>query len=380
MTARGGGTRARGVRQSVAAAAGLKRRARAVLGELDDQAPTSAAEAAAGMRALAAAGLERLRLTHTTSPASNELVALIAAAHDLEWTLRDHERRERARRRADVAAGVRRLASIEGSAALLGRACEEAARSCDLSRVLLSRVRDGVWSPRTLYDGAAPSEAGLPEGGRATAVALDRLDDERLVVASGLPAIITNGSSDARTSHTVSRLMHTRPYIIVPVTAARRVLGLFHAARRSDGGPVGEDDRDALWSFAQGFAYAYERAVALERIHAQRDVVRLAFATSETVLANADQEVDLVRLVGRATPPIPRRERLRIGDTHAARHAGLTERERDVLTLMAQGLGNAAIAEHLVISRSTVKSHVRNILRKLDAVNRVEAITRARAS
>lgn len=379
MTAPGGGTAAPSLRQRLAAAARLERRARAVLGDGHGQAPTSPAEALTAMRAVADSGLERLQITGEASPASEELFAVVTAAQDLEGELRDHERRQRARRRAVVDAGVRRLASIDGSAALLGQVCEDAARSCNLSRVLLSRIRDGVWSPWKLYDGSKAIEGSLREGGRATAIALERLEDERLVVASGRPAIIIDGSRHARTSRTVSRLMLTRPYVIVPIAPDGRVLGLFHAQRPADAGPVDDEGSDALWAFAQGFAYAYERAVALERLHAQREAVRSAFATSEKALADTDQEVDLVRLVGRATPPTPRRGLLRLGGTDAAVHAGLTERERDVLALMVEGLGNAAIAERLVVSRSTVKSHVRNILRKLGAVNRADAISRSRA-
>jgi DNA-binding CsgD family transcriptional regulator len=375
-----GGTAARSVRQSVATAARLERRARAVLGDGHGQAPTSPAEALAATRAVAASCLERLQITGEAPPAPEELIAIVAAAQDLEGELREHERRQRARRRADVDAGVRRLACIDGSAALLGQVCEEAARSCNLSRVLLSRIRDGVWSPWTLYDSREAIEGSLPEGGHATAIALERLEDERLVVASGRPALITDGSGESRTSRTVDRLMLTRPYVIVPIAPAGRVLGLFHAQRPADRGPVDDEDRDALWAFAQGFAYAYERAVAVERLQAQRAVVRSAFATSEKALADTDQEVDLVRLVGRATPPTPRKDRLRLGDTDATLRAGLTARERDVLALMVEGLGNAAIAERLVLSRSTVKSHVRNVLRKLGAVNRADAISRSRGS
>jgi DNA-binding NarL/FixJ family response regulator len=51
----------------------------------------------------------------------------------------------------------------------------------------------------------------------------------------------------------------------------------------------------------------------------------------------------------------------------------LTRRERDVLRLLAQGRENSAIAEELVISRATVKTHVAHLLHKLGLENRVQA-------
>jgi len=56
----------------------------------------------------------------------------------------------------------------------------------------------------------------------------------------------------------------------------------------------------------------------------------------------------------------------------------LTEREREILALIAQGLANQAIAQRLVLSVKTVQNHVSNIFGKLQVASRAEAIVRAR--
>jgi NarL family two-component system response regulator LiaR len=55
----------------------------------------------------------------------------------------------------------------------------------------------------------------------------------------------------------------------------------------------------------------------------------------------------------------------------------LTPREREVLELMVEGLTNPEIAERLTVSRSTAKAHVSNVLSKMGATNRAEAIALA---
>ena len=55
----------------------------------------------------------------------------------------------------------------------------------------------------------------------------------------------------------------------------------------------------------------------------------------------------------------------------------LTAREREVLTLMVEGLSNPDIAERLTVSRATARAHVSNILAKLGVSNRAEAVALA---
>lgn len=58
----------------------------------------------------------------------------------------------------------------------------------------------------------------------------------------------------------------------------------------------------------------------------------------------------------------------------------LTDRELEVLTMMAAGTANRAIARQLIVTLDTVKKHVSHVLAKLGATNRTEAVARARDS
>jgi DNA-binding NarL/FixJ family response regulator len=62
----------------------------------------------------------------------------------------------------------------------------------------------------------------------------------------------------------------------------------------------------------------------------------------------------------------------------AAPFADLTDREREVLELVARGRSNAEIGRQLMISAKTVRNHVSNVFAKLQVTDRAQAIVRAR--
>ena len=112
------------------------------------------------------------------------------------------------------------------------------------------------------------------------------------------------------------------------------------------------------------------------------------------LLKDADQDelVQAVRAVSRGqaifSPAIAQRliQYFAVLPSQAP-HAGpplvfpeLTDREREVLALIARGDSNAAIAHRLVLSIKTVQNHVSNIFSKLQVADRAQAIVRARAA
>jgi DNA-binding NarL/FixJ family response regulator len=94
--------------------------------------------------------------------------------------------------------------------------------------------------------------------------------------------------------------------------------------------------------------------------------------------------VDAIRLVAAGNallgPTVTRRLLERFADVPEPRDAptdalaSLTERELEILQLVARGLSNAEIADRLVVSETTVKTHVSNLLRKLGVRDRVQAV------
>jgi DNA-binding NarL/FixJ family response regulator len=117
---------------------------------------------------------------------------------------------------------------------------------------------------------------------------------------------------------------------------------------------------DALAAGASGFLL---KDVTAEQLF---EAVRVV-AAGEALLAPAVTR-RLIAEFARLRPKLPTRpERLR----------DLTPRETEVLRLVAEGLSNAEIAERLVVTKETVKTHVSHILAKLDLRDRSQAVVLA---
>ncbi|WP_395728092.1 AAA family ATPase [Nakamurella sp.] len=152
---------------------------------------------------------------------------------------------------------------------------------------------------------------------------------------------------------------------------------------------------DALW----------RKAVAAWRdLGSPYELAYSAFRLNEAMLSGADRQSAVVRGEARTSliearriadrlAAAPLRDRidalatrahLSLMTTHSRSvsrseddHLGLTDREREVLGLVAEGYSNGQIGQALFISRKTASVHVSNILRKLGVSSRVEAATRS---
>jgi DNA-binding NarL/FixJ family response regulator len=200
------------------------------------------------------------------------------------------------------------------------------------------------------------------------------VDDEPLIRA-GLRAIITSedglsvlgeAADGAEVPGLVARLRPDVVLMDVRMPAVDGIRATAHLMSTVDEPPkvivvttFENDDYvyDALVAGASGFLL--KRARPKEIVAAIRTVV-----TGESLLFPAA----IRRLAAQHAPASP-------GDGLAG--AGLTEREREVLRLMAGGLSNVEIAGELYLGIQTVKTHVGNVLAKLGARDRTQAVIRA---
>jgi DNA-binding CsgD family transcriptional regulator/tetratricopeptide (TPR) repeat protein len=130
----------------------------------------------------------------------------------------------------------------------------------------------------------------------------------------------------------------------------------------------------ARFRHAEALAAGGDRAGARLRANEARAAAeRIDMGLIVDRVADLERRVGLVRIAGGSAPGSPASAATRTVEDD------LTERERQVLTLIAQGLSNRQIAERLFISAKTASVHVSNILRKTNTSSRTEAAFLARS-
>jgi DNA-binding CsgD family transcriptional regulator len=328
------------------------------------------------------------RVTAAPGPdAAAELRAVLRQLRTIAGQAAEHDFEQHVQRLRDTSAALRRLGTATSSAQLVDQVCAHFVRRCGFGRAVLSRVESLTWRPWMAHFTADTAEAAWFADWVDRPIALDELVVETEVLTGRRPVAVL----DTEASHVYRPIIvdagHSSSYVVAPVILAGQVAGFFHA----DHAPVSRRseavDRDVLWTFAQGFSLAYERSVLAERLQAQRDQLREALGSAQELLISPSPLLELADDTadgGRAEGAGELRSLVPMSDCppapgNAARDGSgeeLTDRERDVLRLLAVGATNAQIADHLVVSESTVKSHVRHILRKFGAVNRAQAISR----
>jgi len=144
---------------------------------------------------------------------------------------------------------------------------------------------------------------------------------------------------------------------------AVRLCGMAEALRETIGAPLPPIERPAYErTIAAACAQLGEEAFARARTEGRSMSLEQAFSPPQEPDSTLEQVAKVLRPAAseQVSPTFP---------------AGLTEREVEVLRLVAHGLTNAQIAEQLIISLHTVNAHVRSIFNKLD-VNSRNAVTR----
>ncbi|RZS87282.1 regulatory LuxR family protein [Motilibacter rhizosphaerae] len=157
---------------------------------------------------------------------------------------------------------------------------------------------------------------------------------------------------------------------------ARAWLARVHAEhlrlQHATGGPVSADELVAAWEEAASrsaeFGHVFETA---------RSQARLAAVLRATGRGGAEQAAAAEAVAARLGAAPLLREVAALGFRSAPSAELLTAREREVLELVAQGLSNREVGQRLFISAKTVSVHLSNVMAKLGAASRTEAVFRA---
>jgi DNA-binding CsgD family transcriptional regulator/GAF domain-containing protein len=345
--------------------------------EADPEAPNALASALAELTEDLRAALEG---PVTSDPARAAGVCeLLTELTELQQDLREYVIGLRFRALERIHASLSRLREVSTITELLAEAPEELCHSCDFDRAVISRLIGSTWMPEVVCIAAGQD----PEVTRATKEFLEgaELPLSPMMLETELarrraPALVTDPMNDPRTLKALMVASKTPSYVAAPIVSSGRVIGFLHADCFGCGRILTALDRDNLWTFTKGFGLIFERIVLLERLSEQRERVRTAFRSAEKFIEDlSEAEIMLARQQRESGTAVSTAAGL-VMPAQSRIQALLTAREREVLSLMVEGARNNEIADQLVISEGTVKSHVKNICRKLRASNRAEAVSK----
>jgi DNA-binding CsgD family transcriptional regulator len=241
------------------------------------------------------------------------------------------------------------------------------------NRALFSRLRGSQWRARGAhaYDDPELAES-LIEVGNAVPGRLGRELPETEVVRRRVPVLVDDAQHNPHVHHRLINLARTKDYVVAPLISRGAVIGLLHADQQVDTDRVDEFDRQLLGLFAEGLGCVFERVACYEQLTALRDRLQ----------DDARSVDDLIDGFLDGDPLSPDLPRPAAGTALVAVDgplAELTRREWEVLRHLADGQTNNQIAATLYVAPGTVKTHVKNVLRKLGAANRAEAVARYHA-
>ncbi len=288
-------------------------------------------------------------------------------AAELERRLAAHER---------VAEAVAALAQLGPVSQIIDRGPAAAARAADLDRVVLSRIEHGTLVVERVHVAAdAGADPGPLDELRATPLRLAYPLLECELLRRREARLVADIDHAQPSRYAFLTTFGWRAYLAAPIVVDGTVVGFLHGDRGAAAGPpLAQLDADALERFAAGFALVYERAVLRRRLRDQRREIRRIASWAEARTGElSDGVIGLSRDRAEAEEPRAKAPELLTEDGLATH---LTARELDVLQLMAEGKTNGDIARALFVSQGTVKFHVKNILRKMQASHRAAASSR----
>lgn len=275
----------------------------------------------------------------------------------------------------DALSGLRDVRTVEE---LVERA-PTAASMVGFDRVLLSRIDESTWVPETMYvsnDARWADE--IVAAGREDLRTLDNSILETQIVRRNRPLVVSETLDHPNLHRAMIDAAQVRSYAAAPISAWGRVIGFLHADCYQQRRHLDGTDRDLLWMFCDGLGHLITRTAAIDAVQSLRgELDRLAAGVRSFESEGGWPSAR----AGSGATQAPRQAAPRWFPDSAPEFAddvegALTRREVEVMRLMGAGHTNAQIARRLVISEGTVKSHVKHILRKLQASNRAEAVSR----